>query len=130
MTAYFDDLRQEMRDIPPCDPQEWVRQLGLIERRVVEEVQLVTGDREFPEDLRERILLVIATRAVYDLSPAVPARQEPVEYAATTKTSDLLETLHSLFHQLAARRVETRFGRLSDSPRAILNARNAYDQEH
>ena len=129
MTAYFDDLRTEMREIPSGNDEEWIQQLGAIERRVVQEVQLVTGDREFPDDLREKMLGAIATKAVYDLSDVVKANEDAVDYARCTKTSDLLEALHSLFHRLASRRVQTRFGWLSDSPRAILKAREGYDKE-
>lgn len=129
MTAYFDDLRREVADFPAEDPANWIQQLGDIERRVVQEVQLVTGDREFPDDLREKILGAIATKTVYDLSDVVTASKDAVAYATCTKCSDLLETLHSLFHQVANRRVQTRFGLLSDSPRAILKSRTSHDRD-
>jgi len=129
MTAYFDDLRRELGAIQAADPQDWLRQVADIEWRVAREVQRVTGDREFPDDLRERMLSAIATRAVFDVGPALPASRHAIDYACATKASDLLETLHSLFHRLAGRRVRTRFGLLSDSPRAILAARKSYDDE-
>lgn len=45
------------------------------------------------------------------------------------KRSSLVDALHSFFHDLAARRVDTRFGRLTDNPRAILAARAANLEE-
>lgn len=124
MTAYFDDLRREVREIPPGDG--WLQALGAIESRVANEVMLVTGDREFPDDLREKILETINMKAVYDLR-TVPATKSAVKYALATRSSGLLEALHSIFHTLAGRRIKTRFGFLSDSPRAILKARDSYD---
>lgn len=126
MTAYFDDLRAEVRELPQ---EGWLAALGAIEKRVAQEVMLVTGDREFPSDLREKILDTINMKAVYDLSEAVPATKKAVKYAEATRSSGLLEALHSLFHTVASRRVKTRFGFLSDSPRAILKARDSHDSE-
>lgn len=125
MTAYFDDLRKEVRELPE---DGWLEALGAIEKRVAQEVMLVTGDREFPGDLREKILDTINMKAVYDLG-AVPATKSAIRYAQTTRSSGLLEALHSIFHTVASRRIRTRFGFLSDSPRAILKARDSHDEE-
>lgn len=84
MTAYFDDLRREVREIPPGDG--WLQALGAIESRVANEG--VTGDREFPDDLREKILDTINMKAVYDLG-VVPATKSAVKYALATKSSGL-----------------------------------------
>jgi hypothetical protein len=129
MTAYFDELRAEVAAIDAADTKAWLARLGDIERRVVGEVRLVTGDREFPDDLRELILGAIATKAVFALGPELPPTPRAVEYARVTRSSDLLETLHSLFHRLAARRIVTRFGLLSDSPRAILSACRGHERD-
>lgn len=128
MTAFFDDLRREVSDIKAEDREAWLTQVAAIEAPVIETVCRVTSDPEFPEDLREKILVVVATKAVADAN-TLPARQGAKDYAWVTKMSGLLEALHSLFHQVASRRIRTRFGLLSDSPRAILKAMETHDSE-
>ena len=39
--------------------------------------------------------------------------------------SQLIASLHSAFHEVASRRIDTRFGLLSDDPEGILKRRDA-----
>jgi hypothetical protein len=95
---------------------------------MVEQVSLVTGDREFPDDLREHIQGLIAMHEVSPRSGLDP-RPETLEWVAAMGSSRLIDELHEAFHDLARRRITTRFGRLSDSPSQILALRDEHDGE-
>jgi hypothetical protein len=109
MTAYFDNLLRDAADV---------------ENRVISIVQLVTGDREFPGDLREQILGHIAVLRI-DSGNLPPTRGRA--RANACRDSPLLETLHDDFHALARRRIVTRFGLMLDSPENILRLRDEWD---
>lgn len=123
MTSYFDDKAREISDAARAGDYTLAQK---IEDQVIADVRLVTGDREFPDDLRERSNGLIATLCVQCPS-GVPTKGERTLRSA--KRSSLVDALHSLFHDLARRRVETRFGLLTDNPRAILAARAANLEE-
>jgi hypothetical protein len=127
MTTYFDDLTREVRD--QCSQlsrdEPFLLSLEHIEERVVQDVTLCTGDREFPDDLRQEIMGVIAVnrvRTVEGMSNKANWR------AATMRCSPLLISLHQAFHSLASLRVQTRFGILTDDPRANWRDRDAHDE--
>lgn len=127
MTSYFDAARREVNDLPR-DNVQFIQGLIGIERRVAHEVSLVTGDREFPDDLREKIQGIIAVKSIHVL-PELPPNERMREDALCCRSSTLLESLHSAFHELARRGIVTRFGRMLDSPRGILHLRDEYDKE-
>lgn len=131
MTSYFDEKTREVAEAADdCDDFSTLKTLvAHIELRVIEQVVLVTGDREFPDDLRERILKAIATRAVCHYAGLEP-RRVALEYLEATSMSALLDALHSLFHEVARRRIKTRFGLLQDSPRGILVLREEWEDDH
>lgn len=130
MTAYFDEIRREIRDLPSdLSRASWLEAVAFIEERVIRDVTLVTGDREFPDDLRERILGAIATQTVSRHAGLDPVPRA-VDMTYTLRESWLCETLHSLFHVLAGRRIRTRFGLMQDSPRGILILRDEYEKSH
>jgi len=123
MTAYFDEKMSKVSAAARLldDEGEFLMAVEDVEEPMIREVSLLTGDREFPEDLRERMQSAIANRQV-KLVPGQPptrARQE----AFVMKESSLVTTLHSLFHELAGRRIRTRHGLLLDSPVAFLRER-------
>lgn len=39
----------------------------------------------------------------------------------------MIDSLHSLFHLVASRKIKTRFGLLSDDPRGNVERRDAHD---
>lgn len=138
MTAYFDDLARSVSNAStwaaeahPDDAEErdsyFLARLEMGERRVIRVVNLVTGDREFPDDLRQRIQSIIAMHRITPVESLEP-RAKAVEAARVTRTHPLLQELHSAFHDVAQRRIETRFGILSDSPTAILSMRDDWER--
>mgnify|MGYP001605286391 CR=1 FL=1 len=58
MSSYFDSLNAELRQLfeqGKVPPLFWSSHYEPLEDRVVRTCSLVTGDREFPDDLREKI---------------------------------------------------------------------------
>jgi hypothetical protein len=98
-----------------------------VEKEVIHYVSLVTGDREFPPDLREEAQRTIALWSLGPLGKLKP-RPEAVQYYETMNLSRLLSDLHSFFHKVAALRLESRFGILSDDPLDILIRRDDEDE--
>lgn len=131
MTSYFDAKQHDaMYDASGYQPaaQFW-QAIAQVEEHVIRDVSLVTGDREFPADLREHMQSVIACWAVCHTQGGLPPRAEAIQWVMTTGRSRLVDDLHQLFHKLASRRIVTRFGLLSDNPRDILKRRDAHDED-
>jgi hypothetical protein len=126
MSRYFDALARRVNE-GPTDPLDFLEHVRDIEAGVFVNVSRLVGDREFPNDLRERVLGVFATRAVHQPYP-LPAPQEAEEEVRALRYSPCLEALHDAFHDVARRRVETRFGLLSDHPGHDLERRDAHDR--
>ncbi len=128
MTSYFDEASSAVRRLPKdASDETYLSLVAEIEKPIVQDVLLNTGDREFPDDLREKINNVIAVKGVYSpagLAPTPAAR----EYVLMMRYSELVSDLHSAFHALAGRRLQTRFGSWSDSPRANLVTRKCHDE--
>ncbi len=129
MSSYFDERARQVAETADADDgDDGVFLLGVIciEAPMIDQVNLVTGDREFPDDLRQRIQGAIATKAVGAWHGVKPL-QRTVDRALRCRTSLLVEELHDLFHEVARRRRHTRFGYLSDSPEDILARRDEHD---
>lgn len=127
MSSYFDSMAREVRVIAGWGTDEvFLPALREIEERLYRDVTAVTGDREFPEDLREQMLGVLATEAVYQPGD-LPSPERAVEAATASRCSRAADDLHDLFHELARRRIETRFGILGDSPTHIALLRDDHD---
>jgi len=125
MSSYFDKWDLEVAEIE--NDENFHSQLAAMEEPRLRQVNLVTGDREFPDDLREKIQNIVATWA---FSGPLPPTHRATEYASSCRNSQLSIELHSAFHEVARRRIETRFGMLSDSPSQILALRDEYDEEN
>lgn len=127
MTTFFDTRTRDVADLQNYDLSDatWLRLVAWVERPVINLVSIVVGDREFPDELRERLLGIIAVHTLVDdvLEPSEATR----EMALTCRTSELLSRLHSAFHDVANSRTTTRFGLLSDDPTDILTRRDDHD---
>ena len=98
------------------------------EEQVYKDVIYITGDREFPHDLREKIMSAMAVEFCWqpgDLTPPLHA----VESAAAMSYSRGIVAVHELFHEVARRRIETRFGLLNDHPVDMRTRRDEHDEE-
>lgn len=129
MTSYFDNAAQDAREVFHGEQSEEAQlgSLRLIEADVIRDVSLVAGDREFPDDFRERIMATIAQRQVESIAGI--ENPAALDDALMIHGSPLIGELHQLFHALASRRVQTRFGVLTDKPEDILKRRSEYDEE-
>lgn len=130
MSSYFDTKTHAVNEASDkaTDDKEFIRQVCEIERQLIRDVTLAAGDREFPADLREKAMALIARWHVGTFA-GLPPTDEALKYALLTKMSELVDTMHSLFHDVARRRVQTRFGQLSDHPADIVNRRDEHDSE-
>lgn len=127
MTSYFDDLRTEVRKASTAakDDEEFLLDIEAMERGVIQDVNYITGDREFPEDLREKIQGLIAVHRTQVMRDEPPTRAR--ELNLRMRRSQLLQELHTAFHEVGYRRIKTRFGVLSDNPRVNRLLREDYE---
>jgi len=129
MTAYFDDLSARVRELSSQyqHPAYFVEAVADVEDVVIKIVNLVTGDREFPNAMRVKIQSDIACWRLRSLVPEV-SNPKAISFAETVRKSGLFERLHSDFHEVARLLYPTRFGLLTDSPADILRRRDTHDQ--
>lgn len=120
MSSYFDAAQRTAR--------RSYEDLLAAEEQVYKDVVRITGDREFPDDLREEILCAMAVGFVWQ-SGDLPIPQDAGWIARNMRYSVGIEKVHELFHELARRRVETRFGILSDSSTQMSLLRDEHDEE-
>lgn len=130
MTAFWDDKTSQVTQASTHYETDdaFLAQVGDIEKEVVHIVSLTTGDREFPNDLRERIQACIANRCCYQVGD-LPANEKAVEYLLSVRSSMLIEDLHSLFHEVAQRKPKHRYGYFSDDPSGFLRIRDEEEAE-
>lgn len=124
MTEYFDAANRDISERVRAHQGDSNAQLAVIEMveaRVIEDVNAIIEDREFPEELREKARAYLA-QAIKNVSG------EGRKYARTMKCSMMIDRLHSLFHELARRRLEVRWGVLSDDPGGMVRAREKHDR--
>lgn len=138
MSSYFDELSTELNSLfkkytglddfrEPVASVKFFIDYRMLEEQVIKTVSLCTGDREFPDDLREKIQGIIAVKRVFgvDNNP----NEKNLDMLLAVKNSELLSSLHSAFHEVASKRIATRFGLLSDNPDGILKRRDFHDVE-
>jgi hypothetical protein len=127
VTSYFDNLRSEVSMLAKLADEDFIRELAELETKVAGVVSLCVGDREFPDDLREKAMGILAVKTVAQHFPHVPPVAQVREEAIMFRESRMVENLHSFFHEVARRRINTRFGYLSDSPEGNVKRRDSYD---
>ena len=70
--------------------------------------------------------IVIALKGIYQPGGLAPT-EHAVKRALIGRRSIALEDIHDLFHEVARRKIQTRFGRLGDNPRAALDRREEFE---
>ncbi len=131
MSSYFDEMAARVRKAREehSDNGQYLLAVAAIEGELFADVSRAIGDREFPKDLREKMLGLLAAKSVYQL-PNLPPNDWARE-RALCGSSRVIEEMHDLFHDLARRRVTTRFcAFLPDSPTYIVALRDDYDEDH
>ena len=128
MSSYFDALSREIAELADQDrgDEEFIFEVIKVEERLYADVTAITGDREFPDDLREKIMGVFAVWGIYQPGK-LPISSKAEQFLLFSKCSEAVESIHELFHDLARRRIQTRFGLLSDNPTQIALLREEHD---
>ena len=131
MSSYFDELNRKVAQAAEDheSDEDFLVELMVIEGDLYHDVTRFTGDREFPDDLRERIMGMFAVKGVFQPG-YTPIPERAADYALATRSSLLVEDMHDFFHDVARRRVLTRFGLLSDHPKFDGDRRDREDVEH
>jgi len=130
VTAYWDDLAREVKDLSHLPDDDFVAAVIEIELRVIRAVSLTTGDREFPDDLRKRIQIILMTSAI-DYTRYVSGRtgdenMRTISWLLNVRTSLLISDLHRIYHEVATRRPPNRYDtHFTDDPSSFLAAREA-----
>ena len=127
MSSYFDDLGMQLAHAEQLPEPAFLAVIEDVEEGLYKTVTQVTGDIEFPDDLRQKIMGAFAVHGIYQ-----PGKLEPTEkaldYTMSVRCSRVLDQIHELFHDLARRNLWTRFGRLGDNPPMILALREEWEK--
>jgi hypothetical protein len=126
MTAFWDKLERDAR--------ESFEQAIEIERHAREVTFLIMGDREFPDEFREKIWETtvkygLETIGVENGKCQTVLNDKNVQWYQMMRTSRLLSELHSLWHNIARNRTRTRFGVISDDPSGALRLRDLWTDD-
>lgn len=125
MSSQFDNAQAAIHDMASLPDDEFLAQAKALENALVKECLLNSGDREFPEDLRQKIVghVALFTLGYEGMEPT----KKGIDWLLSVRSSKLIELLHNDFHDVATRRIKTRFGILSDRPSSNLARSDEYD---
>lgn len=121
MTHYWDSRTKEVSEASErCRGGEdgdaqFLLSVALIEGAAVRAVGAVAKLDGFPVELQDKIARAIEKSKSSDA----------LNYRKVTRSSELLSNLHSIFHDVASRKIQTTFGVLSDDPVGTLKRLNA-----
>jgi hypothetical protein len=93
MSSYFDAKSRALAEVAGADDETFLANLEAIEAALIADVNLATGDREFPDDLRERIQGLIATCRAFDPPGFAGSANPRMKEKATTVVVGLKETI-------------------------------------
>lgn len=123
MTSYWDSLQRQVSTASTLhrgNEMTFLLSVNQIEARAIRAVEAIAQLPGFPDDLKDKI-----ARAI-ELSKTPDA----LSYRCSVRSSELISDLHSIFHQVATRKIKTSFGELSDNPEGTLKrlAANGADE--
>lgn len=127
--SYFDEAEREVDEAHQrtTTDEAFLRRLAVLEREAWTIVSLCTGDREFPDDVRQKALEIAACQTVREIAPGIPPLASMIAHASRNRYSAMIANLGKLFRELEDRRVATRFGLLSRDPLENVKRRDAHD---
>jgi len=126
MSSYFDAFDREVAELARAckSDEDFLKNLELLEQRMVNDCELFAGDIETPEDVRQCIMAVISLQGIRsDKSGSAKAK----EMAVCCKTSPLSRDMHSLWHDIARMRYEFRYAMVFDDPATAVKHRDEYE---
>ncbi len=101
MTSYFDDAREELRTARRLsDYGVMIEAFDRIERQVVTDCTLAAMSSGFPTPLRLRIHHVVLKYGIQTLPRTAPPADFETEDEHRKRLDDLVEGLHSIFHDV------------------------------
>ena len=121
MTAFWDQREREIHEAGT------IEEAIALEKATFDIVTQLTGDREFPNHVREQALIIMATKSISDCPKGIPGGGR--RHYEVAKLCQAVSSLHCLWHFLAEDRITTRFGLLTDSPDEDLRARDKHDSD-
>jgi len=136
MSSYFDEINREVRTIAQFtkeDSEAFLNELMRLEGHMKDDCLQLAGDRETPDDIRQKIIETIALHEIrYEGGEFLGDKTgacEATRTAVACRYSQLVTEMHSLFHTIASQRIQTRYGIIMDNPAADVRARNLHDAE-
>lgn len=118
MTAFFDALQRNSGDT--------LETVIETERKLKKLASLVIGDREFPDYLRQECLTTIAQNEIKNETFDFINEKNHQMYLILSH-SRLVVALHSFWHKVGSSNIVTRYGKLTDDPKATLMDRDRID---
>lgn len=119
MSSYFDRLSREVAGLT-VRGVDFLREVRAIEQGMLKDIETVLEQPELPDDIRTLIRSTIEQFAV----PENPSLVDPPKTINDRKmlineslhVSTLVEHMHDLFHEISARKVNTKHGLIRDNP--------------
>lgn len=125
MTSYFDELTRQVSfaSVERSNEATFIGKVDEIELRTRRAVEAVAKLPGFPEDLRDKIARAIERSTT----------ERAQNYRLLMRSSEMVNDLHSIFHEIASRKIQTQFGVLSDDPvgtlkRLSANGKDAFEE--
>ncbi len=137
MSSYFDKFDREVRQLAQDtrgSDEQFLLQLKQLEATMIKTCELFAGDIDTPDDIRQAVIACIALNQVRyeggDFLGDSTGPSQGAQHAMCCKSSQLSHEMHSLFHDIARRRIETRYGLVMDNPEHAVRMRDQWVEEH
>lgn len=137
MSSYFDKFDREARVLADSfrgNDEGFLKALMGLEAGMIKTCELLAGDIDTPDDVRQSIIGCLAVHAIRynggDFLGDETGASEAARYAVCCKRSKLSSELHSLFHTIASKRIQTRYGMILDNPEYAVKARDQWVEDH
>jgi hypothetical protein len=125
MSSYFDAADREVRTLSSAagkDTGAFLTSLIEVEKRLIKDSLTFARDEQTPKVVRENLISAIADyQVVFAGGEFVdgPGLTDGTRMAAASRRSFLSTQLHSLWHQIASMRLQTRYGLVMDNPGTV-----------
>lgn len=137
MSSYFDKFDRETRVLAESylgNDEGFLKALMGLEAGMIKTCELFAGDIDTPDDIRQAIIGCIAVHAIRyeggDFMGDSTGKCEATSYAVVSKRSKLSAEMHSLWHEIARRRLQPRYGLVMDNPEYAVRARDRWVEEN
>lgn len=134
MSSYFDKFDRGVSELSKItNDEEFLLGLKELEKTMIHTCELFAGDRDTPTDIQQAIIKCITLNQVrYKGGDFLGDEFGPCEatrMALASRQSRLSKEMHSLWHDIASRRLEMRYGLVLDNPKAAVEARDRHAEE-